>query len=206
MYRPASFDESDLAKLHDTIEAHSFATLISQHDQAPCASHLPLLLDRKSGPYGTLIGHMARANPQWEDAGGQEVLTIFHGPHAYISPSWCDSDKAVPTWNYVAVHCYGTLELETSPDQLRQIVHDYVTTYEKSFDSPWSTAGSAPGFLDSLLHAIVGFRIRIDRIEGKWKLNQNHDADRRRKIIEGLEASSAPNDLEIAELMKQTLK
>ncbi|MBD3673697.1 MAG: FMN-binding negative transcriptional regulator [Planctomycetaceae bacterium] len=206
MYRPESFEESDLHKLHDFMEGHSFATLISHHDNTPEASLLPLLLDRKSGPNGTLIGHMARANPQWKHADGQEVLIIFQGPHAYISPSWCDSDKAVPTWNYVAVYCYGTLELETSPDQLRQIVNNYVTTYEKNLDPSWSADQAAPGFLDSLLPAIVGFRIRIDRLEGKWKLNQNHDTDRRRQIIEGLERSSVPNDLKIANLMKQTIK
>src|SRR5687767_5413897 len=111
MYTPAHFAETDLSRLHDAIEAYSFATLVSEHEGELTASHLPLLLNRTAGDQGTLVGHMAKANRQWEQAAGQEVLAIFSGPHAYISPAWYAEERVVPTWNYVAVHAYGRLKL-----------------------------------------------------------------------------------------------
>src|SRR5688572_13248426 len=111
MYVPSHFNVTDLATLHDAIERYSFATLVSQSSGKLEASHLQLLLDRDAGLQGTLVGHMARANLQWQLAAGQEVLAIFSGPHAYISPQWYSAEAVVPTWNYVAVHAYGRLEL-----------------------------------------------------------------------------------------------
>src|SRR5438445_13331101 len=107
MYIPAHFLESDLPTLHEFIERNSFGLLVSQCDGSPFASHLPFLLERSSGSRGTLVGHMARANPQWEQASGQRVLAVFSGPHAYISPTWYEADAVVPTWNYAAVHVTG---------------------------------------------------------------------------------------------------
>src|SRR4051812_19316497 len=121
MYIPNHFAENDLNKLHGAIERYSFATLVSQNNGDLEASHLPLLLDRDAGPSGTLLGHMARANLQWRRAAGQEVLSIFNGPHAYVSPQWYQATEVVPTWNYVAVHAYGRLELmddETTTKEL----------------------------------------------------------------------------------------
>src|SRR5215211_144800 len=103
MYIPPHFAESVLPKLHEAIERYSFATLVSGSEGDLFASHLPLLVDRNQGPQGTLVGHMARANPQWRAAAGKEVMAIFHGPHAYISPTWYQAPEVVPTWNYVAV-------------------------------------------------------------------------------------------------------
>src|SRR5262245_15391422 len=111
MYIPSHFDQRDLITLHQTIEQYSFATLVSTAAGDLTASHLPLLLQRAASPHGTLLGHMARANTQWREAAGQEVLAIFSGPHAYISPSWYEASQVVPTWNYIAVHVYGRLEL-----------------------------------------------------------------------------------------------
>src|SRR5262245_45723809 len=107
MYIPAAFAESDQARLHEFIEQNSFGTLVSQGAGRPFASHLPFLLERDAGPRGVLVGHMARANPQWQDAAGQTVLAIFTGPHVYISPSWYEADQVVPTWNFTAVHACG---------------------------------------------------------------------------------------------------
>ena len=109
MYIPAAFVESDPTALHGFIEQHSFGLLVSQLDGQPFASHLPFLLDRAAGTQGTLIGHMARANPQWRQSDGQTALVIFSGPHAYISPTWYEADQVVPTWNYAAVHAYGKM-------------------------------------------------------------------------------------------------
>ncbi|MBT4867599.1 MAG: FMN-binding negative transcriptional regulator [Planctomycetaceae bacterium] len=205
MYIPKSFAETDQQKLHEFIGAHSFATLVSQSAAGPCASHLPLLLDAEAGSHGMLIGHMARANPQWEQADGQSVLAIFHGPHAYISPTWYEAVNVVPTWNYVAVHVYGTLRLQIDRGRLLDIVRQSVEYYENELPQSWSMDTAEPDFIDGLLDAIVGFEIDIDRIEGKWKLNQHHDETRRRKVIEGLRETGGEDQRQIAELMSQTL-
>ncbi len=205
MYVPAAFVESDLATLHDFIERHSFALLCSQHDGTPLASHLPLLVDRTSGAQGTLLGHMARANPQWRQAEGTEVLAVFSGPHAYISPTWYEADDVVPTWNYVAVHVYGRLRLVEDPQALLAIVRDTVAFYERSQPRPWTIRGSRE-FLDRMLRAIVGFHIEIVRIEGKWKLNQNQSEPRRRNVAAALRAKGEEHPTAIAELMERVLR
>ena len=111
MYVPPHFANRDLDQLHAAIERYSFALIVSREGEQLAGSHLPLLLDRQAGPQGTLWGHFARANSQWREAGGQQVLVVFSGPHAYISPQWYEAERVVPTWNYVAVHAYGRLEL-----------------------------------------------------------------------------------------------
>src|SRR5262245_2317228 len=132
MYIPAHFAQSDQATLYDFIQQNSFGLLISQVGCQPFASHLPFLLDRHSGPQGCLVGHMARANPQWEHSSGQEVLAIFSGPHAYISPAWYEADHVVPTWNYVAVHALGRLNVIQERDALVEIVRKSVEFYDRS--------------------------------------------------------------------------
>ena len=202
MYVPPYFAESDLAKLHEAIECYSFATLVSQSGGEPFASHLPLLLDRDSGPSGTLIGHMARANPQWQEAAGQRVLAIFSGPHAYISPTWYEAEKVVPTWNYVAVHAYGRLELIEDGGEVETVLRRTIETYEASQPRPWRLDES-PEFVARLTQQIVAFRIPIERIEGKWKLNQNQPSDRRAKVIAKLHSRLDENSQEIACLMRE---
>ncbi|MFM9962214.1 MAG: FMN-binding negative transcriptional regulator, partial [Planctomycetaceae bacterium] len=132
MYIPPSFLETDRTKLHEFMEQHSFATLISSHEDEPVASHLPLLLDRDAGPHGRLMGHMARANSHWQTAGNQRALAIYHGPHAYVSPGWIAAQNVVPTWNYVTVHAYGTLRLIEDRDRLREILQRTVSRYESN--------------------------------------------------------------------------
>ncbi len=182
MYIPIAFAESDQCQLHDWIEAYSFGLLVTQKNGSPFATHLPFLLDRQQGTHGCLIGHMARANPQWRDLRGQTVLAIFSGPHAYISPSWYEASDVVPTWNYVAVHVYGPLETIEEPDAVFEIVEKSVHIYEQSMPRPWKL-GERTEAINRMLEAIVGFRIPIERIEGKKKLNQNHPVERREKVI-----------------------
>jgi transcriptional regulator len=201
MYTPASFVESDTATLHDFIDGHGFATVVSLHGSEPFASHLPLLLDRSAGPHGTLVGHMARANPQWETAADRLVLAIFHGPHAYISPSWYEDRNVVPTWNYVAVHATGSFRVVDNVDRLREIVRKTVEFYEGPREQPWSIESPDQEFLDRLLQAIVGFEIHIERLEGKWKLSQNHSAERQAKVIQRLRESNRPDEQQVAHLM-----
>jgi transcriptional regulator len=204
MYLPASFEQRDLNLVHEAIERHSFATLVSEHDGQPLASHLPLLLDRHAGPRGTLIGHLARANPQWRQADGQTLLAIFSGPHAYISPAWYEAEEVVPTWTYVAVHAYGRWQTIDDQGELARIVEAYVEFYERTRPQPWKNRAS-PEFTDKLLKQIVGFRIEIERLEGKWKLSQNHPPERRRKVIDRLREEGNEKACAIAHLMAETL-
>lgn len=206
MYTPQAFQETDLCKLHDWMERSSFALLVSGEDDELVASHLPLLLDRSNGELGTVRGHMARANPQWESAQDRSVMLVYSGPHAYISPTWYQADNVVPTWNYVAVHAYGTLEVVHDADQLLEIVRDTVDVNESGMPSPWSLDSVDFQFSSSLLKAIVGFRVRIERLEGKTKLNQNHDVARRQLVVQALQAESSDNARAVAELIEQTVK
>jgi transcriptional regulator len=201
VYIPSSFQETDLTKLHAFMELHSFATLISYCENEPLASHLPLLVDRDAGINGRLIGHMARPNTQWQSAAEKRVLAIFHGPHAYISPSWYAAKNVVPTWNYAVVHAYGVMRLVEDAERMREVLDHTVKFYEAGQERPWSMGAPDREFIDKLLDGIVGFEINIDRLEGKWKLNQNHPAERRAKVIRELQSLGEANADEIAALM-----
>jgi transcriptional regulator len=204
MYVPAAFAEPDLARLRDFIRRHGFATLVTHGEGGLVASHLPLLLDADAGPQGVLLGHMARANPQWRSVAG-EALAVFHGPHAYISPAWYESHGTVPTWNYAVVHAYGDVHLVEDEDGLLDILRRSVAAHEGPRPEPWTFDESEP-HVEGLLRAIVGFRIEITRLEGKWKLSQNHHEERRRKVIRALEARADDYSQAIGEMMEETLR
>ncbi|MBI3860590.1 MAG: FMN-binding negative transcriptional regulator [Planctomycetia bacterium] len=201
MYVPAAFAQTDLPTLYDFMERHSFALFVTDVGGAPYATHLPFLLDRSAGPQGTLVGHVARANPQWTEAAGQTALAIFSGPHAYVSPSWYEAENVVPTWNYIAVHVYGRVQVIEDADRLLAIVGTMVTEYEQALPHPWAV-GDRNTFIDRMLSQIVGFRIEIERIEGKWKLNQNHPPDRREKVMCRLREIGGENAEGIARAME----
>jgi transcriptional regulator len=203
MYIPPAFSVSDVAQLHAAIERYSFALVLSREESGLVASHLPLLLDRHAGPSGTLWGHFARANSQRREADGQEVLVIFSGPHAYISPQWYQAERVVPTWNYVAVHAYGRLELVEDSSQALELLQRMVRHYESALPEPWRLADQPADFIERLAQQIVAFQIPIERLEGKWKLNQNHPQERRAKVVAALEAHGGADDLEIARLMRE---
>jgi transcriptional regulator len=200
MYIPPAFEESHQAKLFGFIEADSFGLLVSHVNEELYATHLPLLLNRVVEPSGQLVGHMARANPQWQEISGQEVLAVFSGPHAYISPTWYEAENVVPTWNYVAVHVYGKCKVLDDEQATAQIVEDYVSTYERRMPTPWTIDPANP-FFRRLVKMVVGFRINISRIEGKWKLGQNHPIERREKVVRKLAETENFNSREIARLM-----
>jgi transcriptional regulator len=205
MYIPSAFRESDQGKLFDFIEGHSFGLLISNLQGELFATHLPLLLKRDGAAKGQLVGHLARENPQWRELAGQEVLAVFTGPHAYISPSWYESDHVVPTWNYVAVHVYGRCDIVDDVEAMARIVEDYVSTYERTMPTPWTIDPSTP-FFKKMVKMVVGFRVEISRIEGKWKLNQNHPAERREKVARQLSQDEHFHSRAIARLMADALK
>jgi transcriptional regulator len=203
VYLPAAFAENDTAKLHEFIRQNGFGVLASQGEGGLIASHLPLRFDAKAGPHGQLLGHMARANRQWRQV-EDEVLVIFSGPHTYVSPSWYEEDGTVPTWNYVAVHVYGTFHLVEGRDGLLDILRQSVLTYESPRPEPWFLDESAP-HIETMLQAIVGFRIEITRLEGKWKLSQNHPQERRQRVVRALEAHPDWDSQAIARLMSERL-
>jgi transcriptional regulator len=202
MYIPKHFQTDDIARMHDLMRRYSFAILVTQHDGAPFASHLPLLVDERRGRYGALLAHLSRANPQWRDlAGRQEALVIFQGPHAYISPSWYGAVPSVPTWNYAAVHAYGPARIIDDPAELRGMLGALVDRHESGFAQPWRME-LPDEYVERMLGGIVGFEIEIARLEGKLKLSQNRDADDRRRVAEALAASESQLDLETARMMR----
>ena len=197
MYIPAVFEEKDQGKLYDFIESHSFGLLVSTLGGELFATHLPLLLDREGS---CLLGHLARANPHWRELHEQEVLVVFSGPHTYISPALYEADNVVPTWNYVAVHAYGTCLLVEDIRATQEILLKMVQTYERAKPNPWSlNTGSA--YFQKMVQAVVGFRINISRLEGKWKLSQNQPEERRDKVQRALVASEDADAREIGRQM-----
>lgn len=204
MYIPAPFDVSDQAALFAFAERHSFATLVTTHGDAPFATHLPLLLEREVGPKGTIVGHLARANPQWRDAASRTALVVYQGAHAYISPTWYAEPNTVPTWNYEAVHAYGSLTLVENPAELTALVTRMVDYYERSMPEPWRFDSAAP-MVAGLIKQIVGFRIEVERWEGKAKLNQNHSRERRERVVAALEQLPGEDEQAIAARMRSQL-
>jgi transcriptional regulator len=204
MYIPAHFAETDLTKLHEFIRQHSFATLVTQQGGAPFASHLPIMLNGSVGSHGLLVGHMARNNPQWQDfAAGTEVLVMFHGPHAYVSPAWYEPNPmSVPTWNYMAVHAYGVARI-LSEEELVQALHQLTNENEKSFATPWKLELSQM-MRERMLGAIVGFEIKLNRIEGKFKMSQNRTQQDQRNVIAHLLQSA--HGKEVARWMSEELE
>jgi transcriptional regulator len=203
MYIPAQFHETDLGCL-DWLAAHdAFGTLISMADDAPVATHLPVLYER-SGARVKLTGHWARPNPQWQSINEQRVLFIFHGPHAYISPRWYTHPEGnVPTWDYATAHLYGRIRLVEEPAMLVKIVSALAAYYESSAEEPWRMSESEEN--RKRLRGIVGFELAVDDIQVKFKLNQNHPAENIEGAIAGLRAQGGADALEVAALMREAL-
>jgi transcriptional regulator len=203
MYTPAAFRQDDLATLHLQMRATRLPTLVSHGTQGLLASHLPLLLEAGEGPYGTLYGHFARANPQWRDlAEGSPALVIFQGAEAYISPSWyaakAEHGKVVPTWNYISVQAHGRAEVFDDAERLLQLVSRLSALHEAERPQPWAVSDAPREYIDSMLRAIVGFALTIERLDGKWKLGQNRSQADQAGVREGLAVSLDPRDRELA--------
>ncbi|HSN99663.1 MAG TPA: FMN-binding negative transcriptional regulator [Candidatus Nanopelagicales bacterium] len=209
MYTPSLFREADVARLFDIIEAHPFGTLVAQTQVGGLEiSHLPFLFDRDAGPRGELRFHVARANPIWRAAiDGGQVVTIFSGPHAYVSPRWYERpNEQVPTWNYAVVHVHGRVEGPLDPEETRSLLEAMVARYEArpGNPSPWSMGELDPAHAEQLVAGIVGLTIRIDHLEGKFKLSQNRDPVDRDRVIDSLAARGGPDDMEVARLMRES--
>ena len=202
MYIPKYFQINDQDIIYDFIERYSFATLFSQHNGEPYATHLPLILNKDEG---VLYGHFARPNVQWKDAESQQVLVVFQGPHCYISPSWYETTKAVPTWNYVAIHLYGKMEILEDDKVILDSLNGLVIKYENP-DSSYNLNELESSFIEGMSKGIVAFKIKITKIEAKAKLSQNHSVERQELVIEQLERTSNQDNIKIATLMKENIQ
>jgi transcriptional regulator len=205
MYLPAHFEETRLDTLHALIRARPLATVVTLSAGGIEANHIPLEL-HDGGRFGTLRGHVARANPMWRDrVPSVEVLTIFQGPAGYISPSWYptkrEHGKVVPTWNYAVVHAYGALRVIEDPAWLRALLDTLVRRYEAASAEPWSIADAPPDFIEKMIESIVGLEIEVSRLVGKWKVSQNQPEQNRIGVVDGLGQRGDTEARELAQLV-----
>lgn len=204
-YLPKAFEVQDAAQMQRLVAAHPLATWVQTDvDGALQVHHLPLWLDPQRGPQGTLFGHVARANPLWRSA-GRPGVAVFHGPQAYVSPSWYPAKqvhgKVVPTWNYAVVHAHGALRLVTESAAVRDILRRLTDRQEADQARPWRLADAPADYLEGQLGAIVGIEIEIERWVGKFKLGQNRSEADRQGVVAGLLASREPGARGVAEEM-----
>jgi transcriptional regulator len=194
MYLPPHFEQRDPAALHALMREHPLAALVSLGEDGLTADHLPLEFDATAGEHGTLFGHVARANPLWRVAAGAPVLAVFGGPQAYVSPSWYPSKavthKVVPTWNYTVVHAHGVLEAVQDAHWLRALVGRLTDHHEARRPAPWAVDDAPVDYVQQMLRAIVGIRIPLTRLIGKWKVSQNRSETDRLGVAEGLGADA----------------
>ncbi len=194
MYLPTVFTESRPEILLQIMRENSFATVVTAAGGVPFVSHVPLLIDPDADAGGgiKIRGHFARANPHGDQlAAGGQVLAIFHGPHAYVSPSWYEDPRNVPTWNYVTVHATGRARL-LDRSELRALLDDLVAIHEGAAANPWRFDSLPADHVDHLMDAIVGFEIAVERLDGKLKLSQNRSSEDQRRVRERLRTSVDP--------------
>ncbi|HXM64732.1 MAG TPA: FMN-binding negative transcriptional regulator [Terriglobales bacterium] len=201
MYIPEFNRQEDRAATLAFMKANPFAILVSNVEGIPFATHLPLLID-EIGDRVVVQGHMAKANAHWKSMKeGEESLVIFHGPHAYISPGLYENRESVPTWNYAAVHLYGEPTLFTDEESLRATLHRMIDTFESSYMAQWSELSEQ--YRSRMMKHIVGFDIKVKRLEAKFKLSQNRTKGEQARVIQALNQSKDSNISGVAQLMQQ---
>ena len=205
MYMPPYFQEDRVPELHAAIRTIAFGTLVSAGADGMIASHVPMLVDPDPAPYGTLVGHIARANPHGQVKSDHDALAMFVGPNAYVTPSWYatkrETGKVVPTWNYVAIHAYGRLRFFDDAERLLGIVTRLTDTHEAPRAVPWAVSDAPADYVRGMLRAIVGFELPIVRLEGKWKLSQNRNEVDRAGVVEGLAGDGGTAEAAVAAAM-----
>ena len=196
-YLPAHFEETRLPVLQALVDAHPLATWATLTDGELAVHHVPFLLDRTRGPFGTLVGHVARANPVWRDP--RRSVLVFQGPQAYISPGWYASKrehgKVVPTWNYAVVHAQGTPVAVQEAAALLAIVKRLTDRHEAAQAHPWQVDDAPPDYVARLLEAIVGIEVPLERLVGKWKVSQNRSTADREGVAAGLARHEAAHPM-----------
>ena len=193
--------------MQELMRERPLATVVTMSSLGLNANHIPLHLSTEPAPFGTLRGHVARANPMWRDLQtGFEALVIFHGPDAYISPSWYatkqESGKVVPTWNYAVVHAYGTLQVIDDASWVRNQLEALTAHNERRFTEPWAVSDAPRDFTEKLIAAVIGIEIVISSLSGKWKVSQNQPPQNQAGIIDGLDKVQLPDSASMAALVK----
>jgi transcriptional regulator len=192
MYVPPHFAEERLDVLQGAIRRTGLANLVTVGPEGLLASPLPLMIDPNDGEFGTLHGHLAKANPQWRHAPATDALAIFMGPDAYVSPSWYatkqDTHKVVPTWNYITVHASGPVTFFEDATALLDVVTRLTERHETGRTAPWAVSDAPAPFIASQLKGIVGFRMPIRVLQGKWKMSQNRPPADRAGVVAGMRA------------------
>lgn len=197
--------------MQSLIRDYPLATLVTLSDQGLEANHIPLNWVDNGSQYGVLVGHVARANPLWRVyARDVDVLTIFHGPNAYISPTWyaskAEHGRVVPTWNYATVHAYGTLRVHDDADWLREQLDMLTQANENGFPEPWVLADAPAEFTEKLIAQIVGIEIEVTRLQGKWKVSQNQPPENQNSVIDGLKGCSRAQSADMSTLVEAKMK
>jgi len=202
MYIPPRFKLKDEAQIRAYIRQYPFATLITAANNYPIATHLPFILEQE-GEQWYLLSHMAKANPQWKLLEESQPLVVFQEPHAYISPTYYEKEENVPTWNYIAVHVYGTVEMLLEKEQAVEVLEKTIAIFEKNFQQQWENLEG--GYKKRLLNGMVAFRIKIQNFEAKEKLSQNKTVQERQTISKGLLDTSDSSAQQLGEIMKNKL-
>jgi transcriptional regulator len=206
MYIPKHFEETDTRTLHALVRSHPLGAWVTPAPAGLVANHIPFLVHEERGTLGTLVGHVARANPVWQSfSTTSPSVVIFQGPQAYITPSWYpgkqEHGKVVPTWNYAVVHAHGSPVAIDDRDWLRAHVGELTRLHESTQAAPWAVADAPADFIEKMLSAIVGIEIPIERLEGKWKAGQNRTAPDQQGAAEGLRRSGDEASVAMADLM-----
>lgn len=202
MYLPPLFSESDPAKIVAFMREHSFATMVSVVEGVPFATHLPLTIEERDGQI-IICGHVAKPNAQWRGFDASESLIIFGGPHAYISPSLYEKSESVPTWNYIAVHAYGTptiFRYDDAPEKIQRMLETMIHTFEGSYREQWDALSDK--FRQGMMRGVVGFEMVVTRWEGKKKLSQNRSFVDQEKVANHLLQSTDPSVAAVGEAMQ----
>ncbi len=206
MYIPPQFEQPDIEAMQELIRNRPLATLVTFGSDGINANHIPLHLSPTPEPFGVLRGHIARANPLWRDlASDVETLAIFHGPDAYISPSWYatkqEAGKVVPTWNYTVVHAYGSLCIIDDAVWVLTQLEALTQQNEAAFPEPWAVSDAPEDFTEKLIEAVIGIEMVITRLIGKWKVSQNQPTQNQRSVIQGLNGSGQSEAVAMAALV-----
>lgn len=209
MYLPKHFEETRVDVLHGLIRAYPFGALVTQNPGALDANHIPFEVDPDPSPFGTLRGHVARANPVWRQTSPRtEALVIFQGPDTYISPSWYrtkrTTGKVVPTWNYAVVHAYGVPRFIDDRAWLRAFVEKLTVRHEAQRQEPWKVTDAPADYIDKQVGAVIGLEIPITRLMGKWKVSQNRSPDDRAGVVEGLLRDTQRSAQVMADMVRQS--
>jgi len=209
MYLPAHFAETRIEVMQDLIHAHPLASLITLEEEGLCANHIPFIITppRDNAPYGTLLGHVARANPVWQNQA--EVMAIFQGPQAYITPDWYEEKRqngaVVPTYNYAVVHAHGNLRIIEDQCEFLALLERLTRHFEAPREQPWQVSDAPADYIANLMQMIVGIEIPITRMTGKWKLSQNKSVKNRSNIALGLNDDNKSQSVLLGQMMEQQL-